>query len=185
MPKKNKSKKTNLSSTSLLSNLSKNRPITLFWISITLFGISIVLLGFSVISQNSTKGPFPFAGYPAGTSIAMGSSITEVQNVTDTNGTGIFIAPKGKHYIVVTLKVKNVSEKPINVFPSSDTYVKNNAGNVSFLTPLNLTLPFRAGSLLPGENIVGELSYLVNNNETNKFYVDSIWSGGVIVFAVS
>ncbi len=146
--------------------------------------IAISLLSLTLWVQHVDSGPAPFAGYQPGTSITMGATNTKLDSVTSADGTSIFKAPAGKHYLIIELSVKNISEKPINVFPSSDTYVKDVSGTVAYLTPYSLAQPFRAGQLLPGDTIKGQLSYLVAKDTVQKLYIDAIWSGGVVTFAV-
>lgn len=117
--------------------------------------------------------------------ISIGVVSLKVSDVKTSNGVGPFVAPEDKEYILLTLTVKNRSDKPIQVLPSTDTYVKDQAGNVSYLTPFALEAPLRAGELLPGEVIKGDVSYMVDKSSTNKFYVDASWSGAVIPFSLN
>jgi hypothetical protein len=64
--------------------------------------------------------------------------------------------------------------------PAADTYLKDTSGNVVYLTPFELSQPFRSGELLPGEQIQGQLSYLVKKSKSYALYIDSTWSGRLI-----
>jgi hypothetical protein len=157
----------------------------LFYVNSFLLALSIILLATAIWVQNSAKNPVqPFAGYPAGVTVSMGNAATRVNSTSSATGQGHFTAPADKHYLIVDVTVKNTSEKPINVFPSIDTYVKAPGGKVTFLTPYSLSEPFRAGQVLPGDQISGQLSYLVPKNGSQKLYIDSGWSGGVVTFDV-
>ncbi len=93
-----------------------------------------------------------------------------------------FTAPTGKRYLTLYLNIKNTSDKPIQVLPSNDMYVKDDQGVVYYLTPYVLTDPFRAGELLPGDQIVGQLSFLVPVQGSASLYIDAAWSGKVLPF---
>lgn len=88
------------------------------------------------------------------------------------------------HYIIMTLAITNTGDTPIQVLPSKDTYIKDSEGHVLFLTPYNLDNPFRAGELPPGESIQGELSFAARKSEHYTFYIDALWSGSVLPFAI-
>lgn len=93
-----------------------------------------------------------------------------------------FTAPTGKRYLTLYLNIKNTSDKPIQVLPSNDMYVKDDQGVVYYLTPYVLADPFRAGELLPGDQIAGQLSFLVPKQGSANLYVDAAWSGKVLPF---
>ncbi len=172
------SKKSTKPNKSFLDGLSAKQ---IFYVNTTLLAVAIVLLGLSLWTQNDQKdAPIPFAGYSKGVTVSMGSVAVKVSSVTSAAGKGHFVAPEGMKYLIVGLTIKNTSGKPINVLPSTDTYVKSTDGKVTNLTPYNLDQPFRAGELLPGEQISGQLSYLVAKDKSQKLYIDAIWSGGVI-----
>lgn len=170
---------------SLGSKFEIARLIHNFYLNTAILMLSILLLGLALWTQHhSHRVPVAFAGYSRGTTVSMGNTLMRVDSVSTTMGSGIFAAPQGKHYLIVELTVKNLSEKPINVFPSSDTYLKDPNGNVTYLTPYSLMQPLRAGELSPGEQIRGQLSFLVSTSGTQKLYIDAIWSGGVVPFVV-
>ncbi|MGZ6004753.1 MAG: DUF4352 domain-containing protein [Candidatus Saccharimonadales bacterium] len=117
--------------------------------------------------------------------ISIGLVDLQVSDIKTTNGSQPFIAPAGKQYVIANLKVKNRSDQPLQLLPSTDTYVKDQTGQVIYLSPYALENPLRAGQLLPGETISGQVSYLVSKNIVNKLYIDASWSGGVIPFALN
>lgn len=117
-----------------------------------------------------------------GSFVRHGSVDMMISNVRREKGTGHYSAPEGKHYVVLTLTLRNVSDQTITIAPANDTYLKNEPGDVVYLTPLQLDKPFHSGQLLSGETIRGDLSYLTRDTETYRFYAESDWSGGVVPF---
>jgi len=152
-------------------------------ISITFFCLAIFFLGVALWVQNNTTSLPPIHGYDKDINIAAGESAIRVNGIKSSTGHGIFTAPKGNHYLIVSVTIQNLSKKPIYVLPSTDTYVKDPSGKLTYLSPFELANPFRAGELLPGDKSTGELSYLVPTSSRQNLYIDAIWSGGVIVFA--
>lgn len=126
----------------------------------------------------------PITGFQTETPITQGLVTTRISNVRYNNSAQPFTAPANKEYIIVNLEVINRGDAPVQVLPSSDTYIKDDKGNVVYLTPLTLDNPFRAGELLPGEQIKGDLSYLVPKDSGLKLYIDAKWSGGVIPITI-
>jgi len=168
----------------------KNGTLKLFYASVILLAIAITLLIIALVVQSDTKRINSYSAQPAkafstGQMVEMGDVSLLVKKVSFGGSQPGFLAPPGKYYAVVDLLVKNRSEKPIDIEPSSDSYVKDSAGNVSYLTPYILDNPFRAGELPPGEQISGQLSYIAPKNQPLKLYIDGIWSGGVIPFALN
>lgn len=155
----------------------------LFAGSVLLFAMSFVVL-LVAVSTASERTRVPFAGVESGKPISSGVSTTTVTNIRRTSGKKPFVAPNGYEYIVLTLSVRNNGEKPLDVLPTTDTYIKTNNGDVSYVAPYSLERPFRSGQVLPGESTTGELSYLVPKNTAYKFYVESGWSGGAVSFMV-
>jgi hypothetical protein len=155
--------------------------------SLVILLFSIIVLGLSLKTQHDTRRLYGFSAnqstpFKIGQQVNMGAVGISVKKVSYPSGQKPFIPPSGKQYAVITLDIKNRTDKPINIAPASDTYIKDSSGNVSYLTPYALGNPFRAGELPPGEEIVGDLSYLVPKTAQNKFYIDAIWSGGVLSF---
>lgn len=152
----------------------------LFYGAVLLLLITIMLLAFTLNVQRSNAGfvnAQPGKSYVINQTIHSGEVIMSIQSVRFEQGTKPFSAPVGKRYAVVDFWVKNISDAPIQVLPSTDTYMKNVAGDVSYLSPLPLEHAFRAGEIAPGEAIHGDLSYLVDTSDTVKLFVDARWSG--------
>lgn len=168
--------------------MSRANNTVLFYTSVGFFVLALVMLIWAlIVQQNSPKtmtAAVPMSGYSVHTPVTMGLASMEFTDVAFSDGQPGFTAPSGMHYIIVDFMVKNNSDRPIDVLPSNDTYAKDQAGNVSYLTPFGLKQPFRAGLVLPGEQIKGQLSYLTKKTGAVKIYVDSIWSGGVVPFKV-
>jgi hypothetical protein len=163
-----------------------SRMQLLFYASIALCVLSFVMLLAALnIEQRRTSDSTPQKPFTTGSTIKQGMVAMSVDSVSYNAGTGAFTAPKGKHYAIISFTVKNRSDQQINVLPSSDTYMKDSAGNVVYLTPFTLDEPFHAGELPPGEQVKGQLSYLVPENTPMKLYVDAIWSGGVIPITIN
>ena len=179
------SSKSAAKTTSLLDN-----PRTLFYMSVGFMLVSVVLLVFALQAEHRSTANLRHVAvsqvpFEANQNINMGSATLRVSNVTYADGSAHFSAPAGMHYLILDLAVKNYSDKPINVLPASDTYVKASDGKAIYLTPYELASPFRSGELSPGEQITGQLSYLVPTAAKSlKFYVDAIWSGGVVPIAI-
>lgn len=157
--------------------------LSLFSASIFILLLSVVaLIGASVLAYERTH--IPYEGIAIGKTISVGSSKLTVQKVAYKPGAVPFVAPKGYEYMIVTLQVQNTSEKPFSVIPTTDTYVKTDAGKVSYLTPYALENPFHSGVILPGDATAGELSYLVPIHGHYRFYVESSWTSTAIPFMV-
>lgn len=118
--------------------------------------------------------------YALGTPIVAGEATAIINNVRYDQGHRPFEAPSGKQYIIVDTTFQNNTEKPIAILPSNQTYIKDTSSTVYYLSPMGLEEPFRAGELLPGDKIRGELSYLVPKDTAYTLYIDAIWSGGVV-----
>ncbi len=174
---------------SSMNRTSSQTDRKLFYSAIIVLVLSFVVLGFAVHSEQRSRGNVQRSAeqqtaFHSGQAISLGSATMRISNLTYSDGSGHFIAPAGKHYLIVDLTVKNYSDAPINVLPSNDTYVKDSAGRVVYLTPYEVSQPFRAGELLPGETITGQLSYLVPKSGQLNYYIDAIWSGGVVPIKV-
>lgn len=145
---------------------------------------TLIVAAQSTQTTSSQAVATPITGFQTDTPITQGLVTTRISNVRYNNGAKPFTAPADKQYIIVNLEVINRGDAPVQVLPSSDTYIKDDKGNVVYLTPLTLDDPFRAGELLPGEQINGDLSYLVPKDGDLKLYVDAKWSGGVIPITI-
>lgn len=170
------------SDASLLSTTSANR---LFWVSFGFLLTAMVFLGTALWVQSGGLDTQPSNGYPLGTTARFDRSTVVLTNFATNKGAGMFTAPSGSEYAVVTMRVTNTSKNTIMVLPSLDTYLKDTTGKLYYLSPSSLSSPFRSGPLLSGDTIQGQLSYLVPKNNQLSFYIDSTWSGGVAKFALT
>ncbi len=165
-------------------------PKLLFWSSVVLCVFSAIMLSTTLAVERHDREHFyrkasALTPFQQGQTVRMGAASVTVADASFLPGSGHFAAPAGKQYLVATLIVKNFSDKPINVLPSTDTYVKDVSGHIVYLTPFGLDEPFHAGELLPGEQVRGQVSYLVSKAQQLTFYVDAIWSGGVLPITVT
>lgn len=170
--------------------MPQNRKTSqLFWLSILTLLAAFSILFYSLVyvrqQPSVVVSALPQTPIPTNQMVSMGVVDLQVSGVRTSTGKQPFTAPKGKEYTILTLYVKNRSDKPIQVLPSTDTYIKDSGGNIYYTSPNALSNPFRAGQLSPGESIKGELSFLTPTDVTLKFYVDAIWSGSVIPFAIN
>lgn len=155
---------------------NKQQAIATFLVIVSLFFFSASLYVF----QASKPKVYEYGIYKTGTAIATGSVNTVIQSLKTEKGTGPTAAPAGKKYLIIDISFTNTSKKSVQILPSTQTYIKDANGRVYYLTPYALEQPFRAGELLPGDTITGELSYLVPEATSYTMYIDSIWSGGVV-----
>lgn len=167
-----------------------DRPRLLFWCAVVLFVLSTAMLSIALVTEHHDHQQFyrqanVLTPFKLGQTVRMGAASVSLTNPKYVSGSGSFTAPNGMKYLVVDLTVKNFSDSPIRVLPSTDTYVKDATGRVIYLTPYGLERPFHAGELLPGEQVSGQLSYLVPVSSRLKFYVDGVWSGGVLPIALT
>lgn len=160
------------------------RKYGMFYASAAMLACSMILLVLALRAEHRaaalSRPSVTQEAFKLGQEVSMGQVKLRLSDAQYTNGSGVFSAPADKHYLIMTLHIKNFSTQPINVLPASDTYVKTADGQVTYLTPYNLKNPFRPGELLPGEEISGQVSYLIAKDVPVKFFADAIWSGGVI-----
>jgi hypothetical protein len=162
-----------------------NRTKFMFYSSLVLFVSSFVFLVAALqIESATTPKQTTQALYTPGSQIVSGKAQFQIDNITYSNGSSHFAAPEGKQYLILSFTLKNVSKETISILPANDTYVKDSNGNVYSLSPVGLDNPFRAGELLPGDTITGQLSYLVPKDTPLKLYIDALWSGSLIAIAV-
>jgi uncharacterized protein with FMN-binding domain len=170
------------------ASITQVNTVKLFYLSVVLLLFAIASLVSAYIVQQNTSKPsnssVPFSGYSLNTPVTMGVTTMEVTKVSFSDGQPGFTAPADHHYAIVELTIKNNADHPIDVLPTSDTYVKDQTGKLSYLTPFVVDEPFRAGSLLPGEQVKGQLSYMTTKTGPLKLFIDSIWSGGVVSFKI-
>ncbi len=164
------------------------KPQQFFLASLVILFLALCTLGMALYVQHHTPQHIlvetPSAGHAIGQNITQGEASIKVTSIKTSQGQPGFTAPEHKHYVIVTMHITNNVDHPIDVFPSSDMYIKDSAGRVGYLTPFALSNPFHAGALLPGESVQGELSFVVPDRGRVKLYVDSIWSGGVVPYKV-
>lgn len=154
-----------------------------FAIGCMLYVLSIAnLVAAYRLSQDTAVRPVAFSAYKSGSLITQGDVSMKFEQLRRTSETspGMPQLAEGYEMIIMSFWVRNRTDRPIHVLPSSDTYIKDSNGNVHYLTPVTLQNPFRAGELLPAEEIKGELSYAVPKATSLKLYVDAIWSGSTI-----
>ena len=153
-----------------------------FIAGIVMLGLATILLGITLYLQHKIPSSSIQTPFKIGQAVTLGSATFKINGVSYSDGKPGFPAPASQHYLIVDCTITNITDKPINVFPASDIYLKRSSGEVAYLTPFALDQPFRAGELSPGETIRGEISYVTPKNASFKLYIDSIYSGGVIPF---
>lgn len=171
-----------LVSKTMKNNKSKQfKPTKQLIIAVVLVIISVIFLSTSLfVLQASKPKVYEYGIYKAGTPIAAGYGTVILNKISYSPGQGSFVAPADKQYLILDTTFQNNSQKSIYIFPSNQTYLKDNSGKVYYLTPYTLEDPFRAGELLAGDKIYGQLSYLVPTDKSYTIYIDAIWSGGVV-----
>ncbi|HET6925189.1 MAG TPA: DUF4352 domain-containing protein [Candidatus Saccharimonadales bacterium] len=186
MPKTSRTSKPKVDRPSRRDTWIRSLPVTrLFYASVILFVLAATLLVLALASEHhqaQVRSAAAQSGYPLGTTLSAGVVTVRPVSVTYDPGEGVFEAPTGKEYAIIDFSVMNRSAAPISVLPTADTYVKDAGGHVIYLTPDTLDAPFHAGELPPGETVRGQLSFLVPRSGPLKFYVDAIWSGGVLTY---
>lgn len=151
-----------------------------------LFFLAFVLLISALfIESQATPKQTSQAVYAPGTQIVSGKAQFQIDKVSYSAGSEHLKAPNGKQYVIVDVTIKNISKEPIDVLPANDTYIKDAAGNVSYLSPVGLDNPFRAGKLMADDTIKGQLSFLAAKDTPLKFYIDAIWGGSLISIAIN
>ena len=88
----------------------------------------------------------------------------------------------GKTYLIVNLYVKNKTNKILPLYPVTQTYIKDSKGQTFSIGPAIVKQPFLAGDLQPGDQIKGELAYIVPNTVQDlQFYFEGLSSSPLIV----
>ncbi len=144
-----------------------------------------LLIAAFTIQMRPVRVSIPATAIAVGTPINMGTTTMTVYGAAVGADQPGFKAPSGQHFIVVDFSVVNRSDAPINISPSTDTYIKTADGQVNYLSAYQLNQPFHSGQLLPGEAVRGQLSFLAPDKAHPEFYVDAIWSGGTIPFMLN
>lgn len=132
--------------------------------------------------------------YPAGKRYKLASSVSlktysvgqviktshfdiEVSDISyDSVGKEPFKPEKNNRYLIFNLSLKNKTNQEMPVFPSSQTMIKDGQGNVYRMTVANVTKPFQAGHLPPGDKIQGQIAFeLPNTLQHPVLFFDSGW----------
>lgn len=163
---------------------------TVFWLSIVLSLSALLMLSSALLVFRQDRRQFHQSAtvqtpFKLNQEIRMGSALITAANPTYSKGSPHFKAPQGKHYLLVAITIKNFTERPIVVSPSTDIYLKDTIGTTTYLSPYELTNPFHAGELPAGEQTTGQLSYLVSDTANPNMYIDAIWSGGVLPISLA
>lgn len=81
---------------------------------------------------------------------------------------------ENEEIISLNLTVTNKSSKNFDIYPSIQTFIRDNEGVAYYLTPVTLINPFSTNSVKPGEIISGRLSYKVTKRDIPlNLYVES------------
>jgi hypothetical protein len=88
----------------------------------------------------------------------------------------------GKTYLIVNLYVKNKTNKILPLYPVTQTYIKDSQGQTYSIGPAIVKQPFLAGDLQPGDQIKGELAYVVPDTiQEPLFYFEGLSSSPLIL----
>lgn len=153
----------------------------LFAGSLILFTISLAML-LAAVSIAGERTRVPFVGMEIGKPVTSGVSSMTVTNVQHTSGKTICRSTRIRISFAHTHH-KNNSEKPFDVLPTTDTYVKTSSGEVSYVTPFADAPISKWASTARGVND-GRIKLPCSKNTAYKFYVESGWSGGAVSFMV-
>lgn len=162
-----------------------DNPRTIFWLSVVLSISALLMIIAALLIFRQDRQQFHQSAsvqipFKLNQEVRMGSAVVTVSNPAYSKGSLHFTAPQGKHYLLVAVTIKNFTERPIVVSPSTDIYLKDKVGTTTYLTPYELANPFHAGELPAGEQTTGQLSYLVSDKTNPNMYIDAAWSGGVL-----
>jgi len=87
-----------------------------------------------------------------------------------------------KNLSYVNLYVKNKTNKVLPMYPVTQTYIKDSQGQTNSIGPAIVKQTFLAGDLQLGDQIKGELAYVVPNTIQNpQFYFEGLSSSPLIV----
>jgi hypothetical protein len=92
----------------------------------------------------------------------------------------------GDHFIILHVKIKNISKRTLNFYPAIQSYIRDSQGGYYSMHPaLNTGKDYEAGPIRPGETVEGELSYEVSKHLVEpRYYIDANWDGGPMVFSL-
>ena len=89
---------------------------------------------------------------------------------------------EGKTYLIVTLYVKNKSNKSLPLYPVTQTYIKDSQGQTYSIGPAIVKQPFLAGDLSAGDQVKGELAYEIPDNLANPlFYFEGLSNRPLVI----
>ena len=106
-----------------------------------------------------------------------------IDDITSNNGDPQSLTPHaGKEFLVVDLYVKNKSTRVTQIFPSTQTYIKDATGQVYGLGIANVDNTFLGGDLSPGDQMKGKIVYEVPKGiQHPQFYLEGLGSLPVVV----
>ena len=95
----------------------------------------------------------------------------KVSNVKEETNYIMGIKPTDSEKIIVlTVSITNNSEEPFEIYPTIQTFIRDDQGVTYTMVPVALDDPFEAKTLQPGESETGNLSYLVTNRPLPLLY---------------
>lgn len=153
-----------------------------FYAAVLLCLFSALMLALAYSHEVST--PEPYSGVALNTPASVGVSTTTVHSAKVAAPNPHMPTPVGQAYVVIDVSVRNNNNAAINVIPSADMYIKTSTGTVYYLAPFELSNPFKAGQILPGETTRGQVSFLVPKSATYKFYIEARWTAGAVPFMI-
>ncbi len=88
----------------------------------------------------------------------------------------------GKEFLVVNLFVKNKSSRSTEVFPATQSYIKDSSGQTYNLGVSETSQQFQAGDLAPGDQVKGNVVYEIPKGLKNPlFYLEGLADKPLIV----
>ena len=140
------------------------------------------LIGYSVVKDQNQFSK-KIQTYKPGNTYANKNYDVRIDNVSRGNGEKGSLNPgAGKTYLIVTLYIKNKTNKVLPVYPLTQTYIKDSAGQTYNIGPAIVKQPFLAGDLAAGDQIKGELAYEIPDNlKSPLFYFEGLSSSPLIV----
>jgi Domain of unknown function (DUF4352) len=81
-------------------------------------------------------------------------------------------------FLVVNIRITNTSTERLDFFPEPSTHLRDSHGLSYKMAPTRLTQPLQPGSIMNGESIDGQVSYLIPLTEEHPvLYIGSQWPG--------
>lgn len=163
-------------------SISKNSSIVLKLALCLIAGLFAGSLVYS-FTKNQTQFSKQVQTYKAGKVYSNSSYDVRIDNVARGSGEKGSLNPgAGKTYLIVTLYVKNKTNKVLPLYPVTQTYIKDSQGQTYSIGPAMVKQPFLAGDLSAGDQIKGELAYEIPTNLKNPlFYFEGLSSSPLIV----